>query len=42
MATFDIDKAGLKQFSSTLSKDTHILVESAINAFAFIALFKDG
>jgi transposase len=41
MATFDIDEAGLKQFSSTLSKDTHILVESTINTFAFIALFKD-
>jgi transposase len=41
MAAFDIDEAGLKQFSSTLSKDTHIPVESTINTFAFIALFKD-
>jgi transposase len=41
IVSFNIDEAGLKQFYSTLSKDTFVLVEATINTFAFIALFKD-
>jgi hypothetical protein len=39
--TFNLDLEGLKWFSSTLNKDTYILIEATINTFAFVALFKD-
>jgi transposase len=39
--TFNLDAEGLNSFSSTISKDTYILVEATINTFAFVALFKD-
>jgi transposase len=39
--TFELDSQGLKDFYSTIGKDTYVLVEATINTFAFIALFKD-
>ena len=39
--TFNLDKEGLKDFHSTIDKDTYVLVEATINTFAFVSLFKD-
>ena len=39
--TFNLEKEGLRDFYSTIDKDTYILVEATINTFAFISLFKD-
>ena len=39
--TFNLDKEGLRNFYSTIDKDTYVLVEATINTFAFVSLFKD-
>ena len=39
--TFNLDKEGLRDFYSTITKETYVLVEATINTFVFVSLFKD-
>ncbi len=40
LVSFDLNSAGFELFCSTLTPDTHVLVEATVNTFAFVERFQ--